>query len=119
MATSVDGRLADLDTRIDQRVATRTSGLADQVRTEVQSQVGALDLTGQLNALETRVTTNLRGEIAASETRVEANRSSSLTDLATQLRSENEAGRAGLETRLNNELLTRINTGGVVVRPNG
>ena len=132
---AVDTRVGDLDARVGDlgrrpprrpRRAhrptgrRRTSGLADQVRTEVQiaGRRPRPDRSAQ-RAGDACHHQPARRDRRRPRRGVEATRSSSLTDLATQLRSENEAGRAGLETRLNNATAHRINIGGVVVRPNG
>lgn len=116
---AVDTRLSDVDGRIDQRVAARTAGLADQVRSEVQVQLGDIDLDGSLRGLESRLTTSLHADMAAMETRLEARRSTTLTELATQLRTENEAGRISLENRLNAKFADRINVDHVIINPHG
>jgi len=118
VSVAVDRRLADVDVRIDQRVAIRTAALGDQVRTEVGTQIRDLNVAGQLDAMENRISTSLRAEIGAAETREEANRSTALTELATRLRTENEASQVGLENRMNTRFRV-VDRPDVIIRPGG
>lgn len=107
VAQTVDRRLADVDVRIDRRVAVATAALPDTVAAEVKTQIADLDVSGQLSAFETRITTSYRAEIAAAETRIESRRSSAINDMAIQLRSESQAISSGIERRFDTQLATQ------------
>lgn len=57
IGATLEQKVADLDSRIDDVVSKRTRNLSSDVSREVETRLTALNLTAQLNAVQTRVNT--------------------------------------------------------------
>ena len=92
-------RLADLDTRVNSAVTAGLSTLPDQVKTEVGLEVAALDVTGELAAANTQITTQFRSELNQAIAGQQLRTTNTINALTVQLRGETAATvKAGIDS---------------------
>lgn len=117
----VDARLADVDGLVGSRIDAALSGLPETVRAEVVSQVEAVNVSGQIEALRGELVRGFQGELSVLATRIDADRSAAINEAIGAVRRDLEVTRAStlaeatrlidanrvqLENRLSSEIST-------------
>jgi len=88
IGTVVDQRLSNLDTRIGQGVTLGLKDLPGEISTEVQNQLTAANVAGQIQDAANKSTQQLKSEMAQSMADQQTKTSTSISDAVTLLRGE-------------------------------